>query len=59
MGAPMVGNKKAWEAVMKKGIDNVYNNAIHGINGMPPKGGTSLADEKIKEIVDYMIEASK
>jgi cytochrome c len=59
MGAPMVGNKKAWEAVMKKGIDKVYHNAIHGINGMPPKGGTSLSDEKIKEIVDYMVGASK
>jgi cytochrome c len=44
---------------MKKGIDKVYANAIDGINGMPPKGGTSLSDEKIKEIVDYMVEASK
>ena len=59
MGAPAVGDKKAWEVVLKKGIDKVYDNAIHGINGMPPKGGTSLADEKIKEIVDYMAGASK
>jgi cytochrome c len=59
MGAPDVGNKKAWEAVLKKGMDKVYLNAIDGINGMPPKGGTSLADEKIKEIVDYMAGASK
>ncbi len=59
MGAPMVGNKDAWAAVTKKGMDKVYNNAIHGINGMPPKGGTSLPDEKIKEIVDYMVSASK
>jgi len=59
MGAPMVGNKDAWAAVMKQGIDAVYNNAIHGKGGMPPKGGTSLSDEKIKEIVDYMVGASK
>jgi len=59
MGAPAVGNKKAWEAVMKKGIDAVYVNAIGGINGMPAKGGTSLGDAEMKEIVDYMIEASK
>jgi cytochrome c len=59
MGAPDVGNKKAWEAVLQKGIDKVYDNAIHGINGMPPKGGTSLPDEKVKEIVDYMVGASK
>ena len=59
MGAPDVGNKKAWEAVMKKGIDKVYLNAINGINGMPPKGGTSLSDDELKEIVDYMVGASK
>ena len=59
MGAPMVGDKKAWAAVLKKGLDKVIHNAIHGINGMPPKGGTNLPDEKIKEIVEYMISASK
>ena len=59
MGAPEVGNKKAWAAVLEKGIDKVYHNAINGINGMPPKGGTSLADDKIKQIVDYMVGASK
>ena len=59
MGAPMVGDKKAWAAVLKKGIDKVYDNAIHGINGMPPKGGTSLEDEKIKAVVDYMVNQSK
>jgi len=59
MGAPAVGNKKAWEIVMKKGIDSVYANAIDGVNGMPAKGGTSLDDAKMKKIVDYMIEASK
>jgi len=59
MGAPEVGNKKAWAAVLEKGIDKVYHNAIHGINGMPPKGGTSLPDDEIKQIVDYMVGASK
>jgi len=59
MGAPMVGNKDAWAAVTKKGMDKVYHNAINGKGGMPPKGGTSLPDEKIKEIVDYMVGASK
>ncbi len=59
MGAPPVGDKKAWESVLKKGIDKVYTNGISGINGMPPKGGASLDDAKFKEVVDYMIEASK
>ena len=59
MGAPAVGDKKAWEAVLKQGIDKVYDNAINGKGGMPPKGGASLSDDKIKEIVDYMVGASK
>ena len=59
MGAPMIGDKKAWAAVMKKGIKQVHTNAINGINGMPPRGGTAFKDEKIKEIVDYMISQSK
>jgi len=59
MGAPMVGNKKAWDAALKKGIDQVYENGIKGINGMPPKGGSTLDDAKFKEVVDYMIGASK
>lgn len=59
MGAPAVGDKNAWDAVIKKGVDNVYHNAINGINGMPPKGGTSLSDDKIKQIVDYMVSQSK
>lgn len=59
MGAPAVGNKKAWEATLQKGLDKVNTNAIDGINGMPPKGGTALSDDEMKEIVDYMISASK
>jgi len=59
MGAPAVGDKAAWAAVLKKGIDKVYANGINGVGGMPPKGGTSLDDAKFKEVVDYMIGKSK
>jgi len=59
MGAPAVGDKAAWVTTLKKGLDKVYANSINGVGGMPPKGGTTLSDDKIKEIVDYMVEASK
>ncbi|GIT99375.1 c-type cytochrome [Sulfurovum sp. TSL1] len=60
MGAPAVGDKAAWDAALKKGLDQVYHNAINGKGGMPPKGGAmDLSDEKVKEVVDYMIGASK
>ncbi|WP_373034257.1 c-type cytochrome, partial [Sulfurovum sp.] len=60
MGAPAVGDKAAWTAALEKGIDQVYHNAINGINGMPPKGGAmDLTDAQMNEVVDYMLEASK
>lgn len=59
MGAPALGDAKAWTAIMSKGIDKVYSSSINGINGMPPKGGASVSDAEFKSIVDYMIENSK
>ena len=59
MGAPVLGNKAVWEKVQKQELETIYTNAIKGKNGMPPKGGTSLSDDKIKEIVDYMLEEAK
>ncbi len=59
MGAPVVGNKEAWAKVLKQDKETIYKNAINGKNGMPPKGGTTLSDDEIKQVVDYMIESSK
>jgi len=59
MGAPVFGDKAAWAAVLTKGKAKVYSNAIHGINGMPPKGGSSLSDNDFKSVVDYIISKSK
>jgi len=59
MGAPMLGNAKAWASVTAKGMDAVYANGINGINGMPAKGGTTLSDAEFKLVVDYIVSASK
>ena len=60
MGAPKVGNAKAWGAVIEKGMDKVLVNAINGTGGMPAKGGnTELSDADIKEIVEFMVNSSK
>lgn len=58
-GAPILGNKDAWAPRLGQGIDTLYSHAIDGFKGMPPKGGaTSLSDEQIKAVVDYMIGQS-
>ena len=59
IGAPVTGDKDAWVTVMEKGLDTVYANGINGLNAMPPKGGTGVSDDEFKQMVDYMIEASK
>ena len=59
MGAPAVGDKAAWASTLKKGIDAVITNTMNGVNGMPPRGGSSLSDDELKQVVDYMIESSK
>ena len=59
MGAPAVGDKKTWEATLKKGLDGVMANTINGVNGMPPRGGSALSDDELKQVVDYMISESK
>lgn len=59
IGAPVVGDKAAWDKVVSKGLEQVHSNAINGINAMPPKGGADISDEKLKQIVDYMINSSK
>jgi len=59
-GAPVKGDKEAWAKVLKAGKDKVYENAIKGKGGMPPKGGnTSLKDDEVKAVVDYLLEQAK
>lgn len=55
-----IGDKEEWADRIAKGMDTLYKNAIDGFGGMPPKGmATDLSDDQVKEIVDYMVEASK
>jgi len=59
-GAPKLGDKGDWAARIKKGMDKLYDVAIHGKGAMPAKGGkTSLKDDDVKAVVDFMVEKSK
>ncbi len=59
MGAPVLGSKADWAPYIAKGMNDVYKNGIKGINGMPPKGGSSLSDADFKLVVDYIVNQSK
>jgi len=64
-GAPKVGDINACEPRIKQGMDTLYANALNpaGFQGksgfMPPRGGSSLSDDAIKAIVDYMVVESQ
>ena len=59
-GAPVTGTAADWSDRITKGIDTLYSHAINGINAMPARGGNStLTDDNVKAIVDYMLEQSK
>ncbi len=58
-GAPKFGDGAAWAPLVKQGMDTLYQNAIHGIGAMPPKGTCpTCSDDDIKNTVQYMVTQS-
>jgi cytochrome c5 len=59
-GAPKFGDKGAWKPRIAQGLDTLYDHAIHGFKGMPPRGGNAgLSDEAVKAAVKHMVDNSK
>lgn len=58
-GAPVFGDKAAWEPRMKAGLNAVVTHAIDGINGMPPMGNcVTCSKDEIHAAVEYMVDSS-
>lgn len=58
--APKLGDKKAWDKRLTKGMDQLIKNAINGYNEMPPKGANpKLTDSEVEWAVRYMVESSQ
>ncbi len=63
-GAPKAGDKAAWAPRIAKGMNTLYDHAIHGFQGsagvMPAKGGrTDAPDDLVKQAVDHMVQMAK
>ena len=57
---PKLGDKKAWESLVGKGVDALAASVIKGKGAMPPKGGKpALTEDDIKSSVEYMISQAK
>ena len=59
-GAPVFRDEAQWVSRIAKGMDVLYSNSINGFSVMPAKGMCfTCTDDEIKEIVDYMVNASR
>ena len=55
--APIRGSEQMAARLAEKGIDGLVENAINGLNVMPPRGGNpALTDEQIRAAVEYMVQ---
>ena len=58
-GAPKIGDRAAWSARVKPGVDSLVRSAIKGHGGMPSRGGMAdLTDPEIRDAVIYMVTRS-
>jgi len=54
-GAPRIGDRNAWVARLKQGLDLLVRSAINGHGPMPPRGGMAdLTDSEIRGAIVYM-----
>jgi cytochrome c5 len=59
LNAPKIGDKTAWDPLMKEGHSDLTATAIKGIRQMPPRGGNpELTDVEIARAVAYMANQS-
>ena len=58
-GAPKIGDRDAWVARVRKGLDAVVTSGIHGRGSMPARGGLAdLSDAEMRAAVIYMFNES-
>ncbi|WP_442595376.1 copper-containing nitrite reductase [Parapusillimonas sp. JC17] len=53
--APKLGDKKAWDPLIARGMDAMMEVAIKGKGAMPPRGATTADDATLKAAVEYML----
>jgi cytochrome c5 len=60
LGAPVLGDRQQWNALLQRNFDVLLHNTLQGYNGMPAKGGcTSCTGEEVIAAVKYMAEQAQ
>ena len=56
-GAPVPGSEQFAAREAERGLDGLVQNALNGLNAMPPRGGNpALTDEQIQAAVEFMLQ---
>lgn len=56
LGAPMPGSAEMSQRA-ENGMDAMMQNALNGLNAMPPRGGRpDLSDEQIQAVIEFMLQ---
>lgn len=56
---PKLGDKAKWEPILKQDNDALLASVIKGKGAMPPKAGTTLANDDIKAAIEYIRSKAK
>lgn len=55
-GAPLFGNKEAWEPRIAQGMDTLLQTVINGKGAMPPRGTCGdCSDDDLRAAIEYMV----
>lgn len=55
-GAPLLGNKDAWQPRIDQGMDALMNTALNGKGAMPPRGTCAdCSDDDLRAAIEYMV----
>ncbi len=56
LGAPIPGSAEMAQRA-EKGMDALVQNAVNGLNAMPPRGGRpDLSDEQLRAVIKFMLK---
>ena len=57
IGAPCMGDKKAWAPRIKQGMDLLFKHANEGLNAMPARGGCfECTDEQLMRAIEFLLQ---
>lgn len=59
-GAPKTGDVADWAPRIAQGADVLFEHAMKGFKGMPPKGGSpQLTEKNITDAIEFMVSKSQ